>query len=182
MKYSIVIIAILTLFSCKKNESTTTVQQTVTDSISLSEVVIDTVITEIEVVAPPKSYKEIKAELTAKGFETYDLIDEVTKDTILMKQYFVAFLKGGAVRTQNEEEAKDLQDEHIAYLKNMYELGYADVSGPFGDEGEIRGITIYNVPTKKMADSLANSDPMVKAGRLEIEIHPWWAASGFKMR
>ena len=33
-----------------------------------------------------------------------------------------------------------------------------------------------------MADSLAKSDPMVKAGRLEIEIHPWWAAKGFQLR
>jgi hypothetical protein len=64
----------------------------------------------------------------------------------------------------------------------MYELGYADISGPFGDNGDIRGITIYNVPTFKMADSLASSDPLVKAGRLVIEIHPWWAAKGFSLR
>ena len=64
----------------------------------------------------------------------------------------------------------------------MYELGYADITGPFGDDGDIRGITIYNVPTQAMADSLANADPMVKAGRLEIEIHPWWAAKGFSLR
>ena len=64
----------------------------------------------------------------------------------------------------------------------MYELGYADISGPFEDDGDIRGITIYNVPTLKMADSLAKSDPMVKAGRLEIEIHPWWAGKGFPLR
>ena len=64
----------------------------------------------------------------------------------------------------------------------MYELGYADISGPFGDDGEIRGITIYNTPTQQMADSLANLDPMVQAGRLQIEIHPWWAAKGFPLR
>ena len=184
MKYSIVILSILMLFSCKKNASSNTLEQIETDSIGLAEVVVDSVIVdkEIEVVAPPKSYQEIKADLIAKGFETYDYVDDKTKDTVLMQQYFVAFLKDGEIRTQNEEEAKALQDEHIAYLTKMYELGYADVSGPFGDEGDIRGITIYNVPTKKMADSLANADPMVKAGRLEIEIHPWWAARGFRMR
>jgi len=64
----------------------------------------------------------------------------------------------------------------------MYELGYADISGPFGDDGDILGITIYNVPTQRVADSLANSDPMVKAGRLVIEMHPWWAAKGFTLR
>jgi uncharacterized protein YciI len=99
-----------------------------------------------------------------------------------MQQYFIAFLKRGPIRSQNEEEAAQLQVEHLAHLGKMYKLGYADISGPFGDDGDIRGITIYNVPTLKMADSLANSDPMVKAGRLEIEIHPWWAAKGFSLR
>jgi uncharacterized protein len=61
----------------------------------------------------------------------------------------------------------------------MYELGYADISGSFGDDSDIRGITIYNVPTLKMADSLANSDPMVKAGRLVIEITLGGPPKGF---
>ncbi|WP_367651257.1 YciI family protein [Winogradskyella undariae] len=64
----------------------------------------------------------------------------------------------------------------------MYSLGLADISGPFDDDGDIRGVTIYNVPTLKIADSLANSDPMVKEGRLTIEIHPWWAAKGHHLR
>ena len=64
----------------------------------------------------------------------------------------------------------------------MYELGHADISGPFGDDGDIRGITIYNTSSMEIADSLANADPMVKAGRLKIEIHPWWAAKGFGLR
>lgn len=55
----------------------------------------------------------------------------------------------------------------------VYEKCYADISGPFGDDGDLRGITIYNVPTLKMADSLVDLDPMVKAGRLVIEIKPW---------
>lgn len=129
-----------------------------------------------------KSMKEIKEELTAKGFQTFDYVDEKTQDTILMQQYFMAFLKTGPIRGQNEEESAELQREHLAHLGKMYEMGYADISGPFGDNGEIRGVTIYNVPTLKMADSLANSDPMVKAGRLVIEIHPWWAAKGFPLR
>jgi uncharacterized protein YciI len=128
------------------------------------------------------SIKLLKEELTSKGFQTFDFVDEKTQDTILMQQYFIAFLKRGVVRTQNEEEANRLQSEHLAHLGKMYEMGYADISGPFGDDGDIRGITIYNVPTQKMADSLANSDPMVKAGRLQIEIHPWWAAKGYSLR
>ena len=99
-----------------------------------------------------------------------------------MQQYFIAFLKSGTNRSQSKIEVDSLQVLHLAHLGRMYGEGYADISGPFGDNGDIRGITVYNVATQEMAESLANMDPMVKAGRLEIEIHPWWAAKGFKLR
>ena len=125
---------------------------------------------------------QLKEALNQKGFQTFDYVDEKTGDTILMQQYFIAFLKKGPTRSQTKAEADSLQKLHLAHLGRMYEEGFADISGPFGDDGDIRGITIYNVPTKKMADSLANMDPMVKSGRLVIEIHPWWAAKGFPLR
>ena len=133
-------------------------------------------------VATEKSIKQLKEELTTKGYQIFDYVDEETRDTVLMQQYFIAFLKRGPNRSQKKEEADSLQALHMAHLGSMYEQGFADISGPFGDDGDIRGITIYNVPTQEMADSLANSDPMVKAGRLQIEIHPWWAAKGFPLR
>ena len=129
-----------------------------------------------------KTTQQLKEELTNKGFEIFDYVDEETKDTVLMQQYFIAFLKRGPNRSQNKKETDSLQTLHMAHLGRMYEEGYADISGPFGDDGEIRGITIYNTPTLKIADSLANMDTMVKAGRLQIEIHPWWAAKGFPLR
>ncbi|WP_224485088.1 YciI family protein [Robertkochia aurantiaca] len=125
---------------------------------------------------------ETKKKLEEEGYQVFDYIDEKTKDTILMQQYFMAFLKSGPNRSQTRTEADSLQRLHLAHLSEMYEKGYASISGPFGDDGEIRGITIYNVPTLAMADSLANADPMVKAGRLVIEVHPWWAAKGFPLR
>jgi uncharacterized protein YciI len=129
-----------------------------------------------------KSVQAQIKELKEKGFEIFDYVDEKTKDTVIMQQYFMAFLKSGPNRNQNEDGANELQALHLAHLGKMYEMGFADISGPFGDDGEIRGITIYNVPNMQMADSLANADPMVKAGRLVIEIHPWWAAKGFPLR
>ncbi len=122
------------------------------------------------------------AKLKEQGYEIFDYVDEETGDTIIMQQYFLAFLKRGPNRDQPKAAADSLQALHMAHLGRMYELGYADISGPFGDDGDIRGITVYNVPTLKMADSLANMDPMVKAGRLQIEMHPWWAAKGFSLR
>jgi uncharacterized protein YciI/uncharacterized protein (UPF0335 family) len=170
-------------FACK--EELKTVKEDSVEEAKVSEIepeieVIEKVTNEIK--TNKQSVAKLKAELKAKGFEVFDYVDEKTKDTIIMQQYFIAFLKSGPIRNQNEEEAAKLQEAHLAHLGKMYDLGFADISGPFGDDGEIRGITIYNVPTLKMADSLANSDPMVKAGRLVIEMHPWYAAKGFSLR
>lgn len=165
MKKAIFSLAILILIIACKTETK--------DSIEVVEEPIETL---------EKTTKELKEELIAKGYQVFDYVDEKTKDTTLMQQYFIAFLKSGPNRSQSEEEASKLQSAHLAHLGKMYELGYADISGPFGDDGDIRGITIYNVPTYEMADSLANSDPMVKAGRLVIELHPWWAGKGLPLR
>ena len=124
----------------------------------------------------------LKEQLTADGFQIFDYIDPDSGDTVIMQQYYMAFLKAGPNRSQNQAEADSLQKLHLEHLGKMYAMGFADISGPFGDDGVIRGVTIYNVPTLQMADSLATSDPMVQAGRLEIEIHPWWAAKGFPLR
>ena len=136
---------------------------------------------------PPETQQEtsiakIKEELNAKGYQTFDYVDEESGDTIIMQQYFIAFLKRGSNRPQSKEAADSLQALHLVHLSRMYELGFADISGPFGDDGDIRGITIYNTPTLEMADSLANMDPAVEFGSLEIEMHPWWAAKGFPLR
>ena len=131
---------------------------------------------------PKKSMADLKQELVENGFQIFDYVDEKTKDTVLMQQYFIAFLRRGSERSQDKAAADSIQALHLAHLGRMYEAGYADISGPFGDDGDIRGITIYNVPTLQMADSLANMDPAVKAGRLKIEVHPWWAAKGFPLR
>ena len=129
-----------------------------------------------------ESVSELKDRLTDLGYSVFDYVDETTGDTIIMQKYFIAFLKKGPNRNQSQQVAEQLQLRHRAHLQRMYELGYADISGPFDDDGAIMGITVYNTPDMRTADSLANLDPMVKAGRLVIEMHPWWAAKGFSLR
>ena len=161
MKFIILAIVLSLIVSCKPEQK---------EDVEVIEVVKE------------KSIREINDELISKGYKTFDFVDEATKDTMLMQQYFIAFLKRGPNRSQNKAEADSLQALHLEHLGKMYNEGYADISGPFGDDGDIRGITIYNTPTIELADSLANMDPMVKSGRLVIEIHPWWAAKGFPLR
>lgn len=175
MKNLLLCIILFSFLGCKNEEKVSVPEA------SINEEVVNTVIDSVETMHE-QSMAQLKANLVGEGYQVFDYVDEKTKDTTLMQQYFIAFLKRGPIRNQNEEEGNRLQSEHLAHLSKMYELGYADISGPFGDDGDIRGITIYNVPTLKIADSLANADPMVKAGRLIVEVHPWWAAKGFPLR
>ena len=137
---------------------------------------------EVEAEAPD-TIPEIEAqakELKAKGYQTFMYEEEGEKH--LMQQYFIVFLKKGEKRSQDSTEAAELQKQHLAHLTRMANEGYLSLAGPFGDDGDIRGIAVYNTPTLEMADSLAKIDPMVKAGRLEVEIHPWWAAKGGELK
>ena len=113
---------------------------------------------------------------TLQAQETWEVKEGDT--TYVMQQYFMCFLKAGPIRGQDSTESAQIQEAHMAHLTKMYDDGKSCVAGPFGDDGEIRGIVIYNTATFEEADSLANADPAVKAGRLVVEVHPWWAAKG----
>jgi uncharacterized protein YciI len=98
--------------------------------------------------------------------------------TYVMKQYILCFLKQGANRSQSKEEVEKIQNEHLAHLNLLATQGKISIAGPFGDDGALRGIVIYNVNTVEEARQLAENDPAVQAGRLVLEFHPWWAAKG----
>ncbi|WP_373058123.1 YciI family protein [Zunongwangia sp. H14] len=123
---------------------------------------------------------EVKLEdLKEEGYQafTYNAGDTA----YLMQQYYLVLLKSGQNRNQDSAVVAGLQQQHMAHLQRMAEEGYLSLAGPMGEEGEIRGIAIYNTPDQNTADSLAKADPMVKAGRLKIEVYPWWAAKGSKL-
>ncbi|MEM9918136.1 MAG: YciI family protein [Bacteroidota bacterium] len=112
-------------------------------------------------------------------YETFRMMDGDVER--LMKKYYMVFLKTGPERGQDPSEAAKLQKAHLAHLGAMVEAKKICMVGPFESEGAIRGIAIYSTPTMAEADSLAHADPAVKAGRLSVEVHPWWAAVGAKL-
>jgi len=118
----------------------------------------------------------IEKQLKKEGYKTFSYKEGDT--TYLMQQYYMVFLKSGPERSQDSTEAAELQKKHLAHLERMAVEGYTSLTGPMGGDGDLRGIVVYNTATQKEADSLANMDPMVKAGRLIVEVHPWWVAKG----
>lgn len=72
------------------------------------------------------------------------------------------------------QEVQELQAAHLANIDRLVESGKMVLAGPFADEGDMRGLFFYNIDTLDAAQALVDSDPAVKAGRLRVELHPWW--------
>jgi len=62
----------------------------------------------------------------------------------------------------------------------MAREGYAVVAGPFGDQDDerLRGLVLYRVGSVGEARRLAEADPAVQAGRLEVEVMTWYTEKG----
>jgi uncharacterized protein YciI len=102
---------------------------------------------------------------------------EVGPGDFEMTTYYVAFLYRGPKWTPEQTaETETLQKAHMANIQKMAQEGKLFVAGPFLDDGDLRGIFIFRVASMAEAQSLAASDPAVKAGRLRLEFHPWYAA------
>ena len=79
----------------------------------------------------------------------------------------------------SEEELDRLQIEHLTHLRSLKRRGILLANGPLDEQTDIsyRGIGIYGVPLDE-ALALANTDPMVKAGRLAVKGARWFTAAG----
>jgi uncharacterized protein YciI len=91
---------------------------------------------------------------------------------------YFGFLTRGANRSQDAETAARLQKEHLAYMNGQAEIGKLVLAGPLIDAGDRRGIVAYRVASAEEAKQRAEADPMVKVGRLAVELHPWSIPKG----
>jgi uncharacterized protein len=95
-----------------------------------------------------------------------------TEDRV--RQYWFVMLVKGTNRTHDSATAAKIQEGHMANINRLYYEGKLKVAGPFGDDGNWRGIFIFDCKTKEEVETLLSTDPAIAAGRLACEIHPWW--------
>ena len=91
-----------------------------------------------------------------------------------MKQYFIGFLVQGEkwAQTPPKEELDELMQKHLGYIRSQADAGKYALAGPFLDNGFIRGMLIINAASVDEAKQIASGDPMVKSGRMAVEMHP----------
>lgn len=99
-----------------------------------------------------------------------------------MTTYYVGFLmKGPAWTVESTPEVERIQQGHMAHIQKMAESGKLLLAGPFSDDGKLRGMFVFAVDTMEEAMALASEDPAIEAGRLVIEMHPWFSVKGIRV-
>lgn len=98
---------------------------------------------------------------------------------IKMTRAYLGFLSRGEKWTpEKTPQTEELQKAHMANITRLAEMKKLVVAGPFGDNGQLRGIFVFKVGSLDEAKELAATDPSVQAGRLVIEMHPWLVPEG----
>src|SRR5205085_9874662 len=99
-----------------------------------------------------------------------------------MTNYVLGLLRRGPNSGKGtKEEAEKIQAGHMANIRNMAETGKLIVAGPILDNGDLRGIFIFNAKSPDEVRDMVNQDPAIQAGRLVVELHPWFAAAGLRV-
>jgi len=94
-----------------------------------------------------------------------------------MEQYNMALMS----RTEKWDPAssafQELLKPHLVRMGKLAEEGTLALAGPFGGDGNLRGVTIFCVGAEQAA-KVAQDDPLVKAGYVKPEMHPWITGKG----
>lgn len=117
-----------------------------------------------------------KNALSDKLFDE-ELAKQLGADEYGMKKFVMAFLKSGPNRSQDSTTRANLQRAHLDNIGKLAEEGKLVLAGPFLDNGELRGIYIFNVSSIEEAESLTKTDPAIQAGSLIMELKPWYGSA-----
>lgn len=94
-----------------------------------------------------------------------------------MKKYVMAFSKRGPNTELDSAESAKLMRGHLDDINRMAEDGMLVLAGPFFGNGDLWGIDIFDLDNLADAEALANTDPAIRAGRLEMELLEWYGSA-----
>lgn len=94
-----------------------------------------------------------------------------------MKKYIMVLLKKGPNRNLDEQESINIQTMHMANIRALADKGILVLSGPFGGDGDLRGIFVLNMDSIEEAEHLISFDPAIKEGTLVMELYEWYGSA-----
>jgi uncharacterized protein YciI len=80
----------------------------------------------------------------------------------------------------DDEVADRIQREHLEFYARQRAAKTVVTNGPVLDQPDetLRGLAFFNVGSLDRARDIANTDPAVLNGRLEVEVMTWWCPPG----
>jgi uncharacterized protein len=80
----------------------------------------------------------------------------------------------------SDEELDRIQREHLAFHAELRAAGQVATNGPVDGppDSSLRGLTFYRTGSLERSRQLAERDPAVQAGRLQVEILTWYCPPG----
>jgi uncharacterized protein YciI len=118
------------------------------------------------------------------GLVQYDEAEGIEFATSMDRAIYYLYLlkKGPTWSPHSTPEIDALQEAHLSNLQSLREEGKLVLSGPLLDSfqlsGEIRSIGVLKAKSLAEARDSISTDPMVRAGRLAVELHVWMVPKG----
>ena len=103
---------------------------------------------------------------------------EVSEQILRQRWFWLLLLKRGPIRNQSRDDVAHIQAAHLRHLYTLRRDGKLTLFGPVDGAGPLRGIGVLTVPTREEAEALMAGDPAVAAGRLRVQVRPWFTMPG----
>ena len=107
-----------------------------------------------------------------------DIFGKPAKPLKLVPLYFTFLTRGEKWTADKTPATEEIQKGHMANINRLAEMKKLIAAGPFGDDGQLRGIFVFRVGSLDEAKTLTATDPAVQAGRLVMDIHQWLVPDG----
>jgi uncharacterized protein len=108
-----------------------------------------------------------------------DALDQQIQETVARGcAYALVLLWAGPRRDQDEAEVDRLQREHLRHLFTLRNEGKLLLNGPVVDDSDLIGIGIFSGQDLGEVRALAEADPSVRAGRMRVDVRPWFGVPG----
>lgn len=111
-------------------------------------------------------------------FGPVNLFKPASAGAAMTNYVFGLLLRGTNSAKLPPAEVTKIQEGHMANIRRLGKEGKLSIAGPFVEGGDRRGIFMFKLADQAEAQTLADTDPAVIAGRLRIELHPIQAPAG----
>jgi len=107
-----------------------------------------------------------------------DIFSKPSKPVKLVPTYLAFLTRGEKWTPEKTPATEEIQKVHMANINRLAQMKKLVAAGPFGDDGQLRGIFVFRVASLEEAKTLTATDPAVQAGRLAMDIHQWMVPEG----